>query len=141
VTGKMTGFKTRQFTQFDELLHNNWIGGFDPETPVFEATVGESLRFRVVHPTGHTQAHVFEVFGHSWPERPYVAGSLSTQLGQNSTSELFGARGGVGPSDHFDALILNGAGGKFSVTGDYLYKDYPGPRLDAGIWGILRIVP
>jgi hypothetical protein len=141
LTGNGPYFRTRQFTQFDQLLHNSWIGGADPETPVFQATVGQNVRFRVVHPAGHTQSHVFELFGHPWPERPYVAGTNSTQLGQNATSELFGTRGGVGPSDHFDALLLDGAGGAFKITGDYLYKDYPGPRLDAGIWGLFRIVP
>ncbi|HEV7507581.1 MAG TPA: copper oxidase [Thermoanaerobaculia bacterium] len=140
ITGNGPGFRTRQFTQFDQLLHNSWVGG-DPETPVFQAKSGEVLRFRVVFPAGHTQAHVFEAFGHPWLERPYVTGSNSTQIGLNTTSEMFGTRGGVGPSDHFDALVQDGAGGKFRITGDYLYKDYPGPRLDAGIWGLLRIVP
>jgi hypothetical protein len=139
VTGN-SGFTTRQFTQFDQILHNSWVGG-DPETPVFQAKASEVLRFRVVMPGGHSQAHVFEAYGHPWLERPYVTGSNSTQIGVNATSELFGTRGGVGASDHFDGLVLDGAGGKFRVVGDYLYKDYPGPRLDAGIWGLLRIVP
>jgi hypothetical protein len=141
MTGNGPGFRTRQFAQFDEILHNSWIGGSDPETPVFTASVSERVRFRVVHPAGHTQAHVFELFGHPWPERPYRAGTSSTVLDQNATSELFGSRGGVGPSDHFDALILDGSGGSFQILGDYLYKDYPGPRLDGGIWGLLRVVP
>ncbi len=141
LTGNGSGFRTRLFPQFDQILHNSWIGGGDPETPVFQATAGEVLRFRVVHPAGHTQAHVFEAYGHPWLERPYVLGTNSTQIGLNTTSELFGTRGGVGPSDHFDALIKDGAGGRFRITGDYLYRDYPGPRFDAGIWGILRIVP
>jgi hypothetical protein len=140
LTGNGPGFRTRLFTHFDRLLDNSWVGG-DPETPVFQARAGENLRFRVVHPAGHTQAHVFEAYGHPWPERPYATGSNSTRIGANSTSEWFGTRGGVGPSDHFDALVTDGAGGKFKITGDYLYRDYPGPRLDAGIWGILRIVP
>ncbi|HSS77145.1 MAG TPA: hypothetical protein VLV54_10415, partial [Thermoanaerobaculia bacterium] len=140
LNGTAPGFQTRYFAQFDQLLHNNWVGG-DPETPVFQATAGEGLRFRVVHPSGHTQAHVFEAQGHPWLERPYVAGSGSTQMGNNTTSEWFGTRGGVGPSDHFDAFMPDGAGGRFKVTGDYLWRDYPGPRMDAGIWGILRIMP
>jgi len=140
LTGNGPGFRTRQFTQFDQILHNGWVGG-DPETPVFQAHAGEDLRFRVVHPSGHTQAHVFEAQGHPWLERPYVLGTNSTQIGTNSISEWFGTRGGVGPTDHFDGLVPDGAGGKFKVTGDYLYRDYPGPRLDAGIWGLLRIIP
>jgi len=140
LTGDGPGFRTRLFPQFDQLLHNNWTGG-DPETPVFQARAGEDLRFRVVHPSGHTQAHVFEAYGHPWLERPYVTGSNSTRIGTNTTSEWFGTRGGVGPSDHFDGLVPDGAGGKFRITGDYFYRSYSGPRLDAGIWGILRIVP
>jgi hypothetical protein len=140
LTGNGPGFRTRQFAQFDQILHNGWTG-VDPETPVFQAHAGEALRFRVVHPSGHTQAHVFEAQGHPWLERPVATGSNSTQLGTNTTSEWFGTRGGVGPSDHFDGLVPDGAGGKFKVTGDYLYRDYPGPRMDAGIWGLLRIIP
>jgi len=141
LNGGSSGFQTRDFTQFDQLLHNSWVGGGDPETPVFQARTTEDLRFRVVHPSGHTQAHVFEAQGHPWLERPYVTGTGSTQIGTNTTSEWFGTRGGVGPSDHFDALMPDGPGGKFKITGDYLWRDYSGPRMDAGIWGILRIVP
>ena len=138
VTGDGTGFRTRQFTQYDQILHNSWVGG-DPETPVFEANAGEQLRLRVVYPAGHSQGHVFEMHGHGFPEVPYVANS--TQLGDNNQSEWFGSRGGMIPSDHFDALILNGAGGSFGITGDYLYRSYPGARVDAGMWGVLRVLP
>ena len=120
LTGNGSGFRTGLFPNFDQILHNTWVGG-DPETPVFQARAGEVLRLRVVHPSGHTQAHVFEVYGHPWLERPYVTGSNSTQIGLNATSELFGTRGGVGPTDHFDALVKDGAGGRFRITGDYLY--------------------
>ena len=140
LTGNGPGFRTRQFPQFDQTFHNSWVGG-DPETPVFQARAGEGLRFRVVHPSGHTQAHAFEAQGHPWLERPYVLGTSSTQIGVNTLSEWFGTRGGVGPTDHFDGLVPDGAGGKFSITGDYFYRSYAGPRLDAGIWGIIRIVP
>ena len=138
LTGNVSAFKTREFEKFDKLLHDNWVGA-DPETPVFEARAGEALRFRVVHPAGHTPAHVFEAQGHPWLERPYVNGTFSRQIGNNTTSEWFGTRGGVGPSDHFDGLVPDGAGGRFRITGDYLYRDFSGPRLDAGIWGLLRI--
>jgi hypothetical protein len=80
---------------------------------------------------------VFELYGHPWLELPYVANS--TQIGLNPKSEWIGTRGGHGPSDHFDVFIPDGPGGKFSVTGDYLYRSYGGPRFDAGIWGLLRV--
>ena len=93
----------------------------------------------MVHPSGHTQAHVFELHGHPWLEIPYV--NNSTQIGNNTTSEWFGTRGGHGPSDHFDALVKDGAGGGFGITGDYFYRSYSGPRMDAGMWGVLRVLP
>jgi manganese oxidase len=130
--------ETKDHLQFDDILHNNQVGG-DPETPVFEAVAGTPLRLRVVHPSGHTQSHVFEVHGHPWLAMPYTTNS--TVIGNNTTSPWIGSRGGVGPTDHFDALVFDKAGGKFNVTGDYLYRSYGGPRMDAGIWGVIRILP
>lgn len=138
ITGNGPYFRTRQFTAFDQIFHNSYVGG-DPETPVFEAHAGESLRLRVVHPSGHTQSHTFELYGHPWLEMPYVASS--TQIGNNPSSPVMGTRGGHGPTDHFDAYVLDGAGGAFNVTGDYFYRSYAGPRLDAGMWGLLRVLP
>ncbi|HEY9420385.1 MAG TPA: hypothetical protein VIW92_03140, partial [Thermoanaerobaculia bacterium] len=129
---------TKDYQQFDEILHNNKVGG-DPETPVFQVEPGMPLRLRVTHPSGHTQSHVFEVYGHPWLATPYVANS--TQIGSNPTSGWMGTRGGVGPSDHFDAVIPNNAGGRFGIKGDYLYRSYGGPRMDAGIWGVIRVLP
>jgi manganese oxidase len=79
------------------------------------------------------------VHGHPWLMMPYV--TSSTVIGNNPTSPWMGTRGGVGPSDHFDALVLDNAGGKFNITGDYLYRSYGGPRMDAGIWGLIRVLP
>ncbi len=36
-------------------------------------------------------------------------------------------------------LLRNGAGGKFTIRGDYLFRDQAGPGLDHGLWGILRV--
>ena len=138
LSGNAPGFRTRQFTQFDELLSNGWVGG-DPETPVFEAHLGEPLRFRVVHPAGHTQAHVFELYGHPWLELPYL--SDSKRIAVNPASQWLGTRGGIGAGDHFDALFPDGAGGKAGITGDYLFRSFGGPRMDAGLWGLLRVIP
>ena len=46
---------------------------------------------------------------------------------------------GVGPSCHYDALILHGAGGKFGVTGEYLYRDYVAWGTDGGMWGLFNV--
>ena len=69
--------------------------GDRPVTHIFDAEPGDAVRFRTVHPGGHTQNHVFEVQGHLWPELPYL--SSSTVLGFRTASEYQGTRHGVGP--------------------------------------------
>jgi manganese oxidase len=63
----------------------------------------------------------------------------STRLGRNDFSFWEGARMGHGPSNHFDALIRFGPGGKFGVPGDYLFRDQSAFGFDGGLWGILRV--
>jgi manganese oxidase len=129
--------ETRNNPNYNLVLSNNWIGGADPETPVFKAQAGEQVRFRLVHPGGHSQAHVFDLHGHIWEETPYNA--TSTRIASNPDSEWQGARGGHGPSNHHEAVLKNGAGGRFQVFGDFLYRDYTGWLLDDGIWGLFRV--
>jgi hypothetical protein len=132
-------WSTRQFTQFDQIFTNAYIGNLEPETPIFLSKAGEAVRMRVTHPSGHTQSHVFELHGHPFLETPYVNGSRT--MGVNPNSEYLGSRVGVGPTDHFDMWIPDGAGGKFKIGGDYFYRSYPGPRTDAGMWGLFRVLP
>lgn len=127
---------TRTF-DFTNSLSNSQVGGEDPVTPVFTATVGTPVRFRVLEPAGHQRNHVFQVHGHIWQEEPYILDS--TRLGFNPLSEWKGAQMGHGASNHFDALLLNGAGGKFKISGDYLYRDHQSFRFDGGLWGIFRV--
>ncbi|MEP7010832.1 MAG: copper oxidase [Acidobacteriota bacterium] len=129
---------TRNFTQFHQLMENAWIHN-DPETPVFQATKGDSVRMRVVHPGGHELPIVFDLHGHVWEEYPVLAGSNSTRQGSNPVCEWKGTRDGMGASDHFDALLKIGAGGMVGVTGDYLYRDYTPAHLDDGLWGLFRV--
>ncbi len=44
---------------------------FTPQTPVFTACAGESVRFRLLHPGGTNTNQVFEIYGHNWSESPY----------------------------------------------------------------------
>jgi hypothetical protein len=44
---------------------------FNPQTPVFTACAGESVRFRLLHPGGINTNQVFEIYGHNWSESPY----------------------------------------------------------------------
>jgi len=122
---------------FSNALSNGQIGGLDPETPVFTACLGKPARFRVLEPGGHPRNHVFTLHGHSWQREPYIENS--TKIGQSDLSFTKGAQEGHGPSNHFDFVLCGGAGGQFSVPGDYLYRDNASFGLDGGLWGILRV--
>jgi hypothetical protein len=124
---------------FTNVLSNSQIGGLDPETPVFTATVGQDVRVRLLHPGGHSRNNVFMLHGHIWEEEPYTANS--TALGSNPLSEWKGAQYGIGPGSHFDFLLKHGAGGAFHVPGDYLYRTFQSFQFDGGIWGIFRVNP
>jgi hypothetical protein len=121
---------------FTNSLSNSQVGG-DPVTPVFNARVGQPVRFRVLMPAGHARNNVFTVHGHIWEEEPYA--NNSTVLGSNTFSEWKGAQYGIGPGTHFDFLLKNGAGGAFQVPGDYLYRSLQSFQFDGGLWGIFRV--
>jgi hypothetical protein len=117
----------------------------DPNTEVFSATTGSPVRFRIVHPGGHSRQHAFVLYGHNWDYQPWIKGS--TELFDNldgdeeakmSTSRL-GAIGGIGPARHVN--ILTTAGGKFEVPGDYLFRVQEQFQFQGGMWGILRVNP
>ncbi len=121
---------------FTDVLTNAKVGG-GPETPVFYAKAGTPVRFRLLEPGGHPRNHVFNLHGHVWQEEPYINGS--TAIGNNPLSEYKGSLHGHGPSNHFDAVLQNGAGGAFAIPGDYLYRDQQSFQFDGGLWGILRV--
>jgi hypothetical protein len=117
----------------------------DPKTEVFSATAGDPVRFRMVHPGGHSRQHAFVLYGHNWDFQPWIKGS--TELFDNSdgneesklTSSRLGAIGGIGPARHVN--ILTNAGGKFGVPGDYLFRVQEQFQFQGGMWGILRVNP
>jgi hypothetical protein len=127
---------TDDFNDWNDVVSNSKVGT-DPYTPVFLVNRGTQTRFRLLHSGGHARNIVFALHGHTWDKEPYV--SSSTQIGRNGFSFWEGARAGHGPSNHFDVLIRNGAGGKFSIGGDYLFRDQGASGFDAGLWGILRV--
>ncbi|HEX2254448.1 MAG TPA: copper oxidase [Thermoanaerobaculia bacterium] len=124
---------------FSNDLMQPFPGDPDPKTPVFHARVGDPVRFRIVHPGGDSQQHTFGLHGHVWQERPILDGSNSTVIGHNAQSEWKGAEYGHGPTNAFDVLLQNGAGGAFGIAGDYMYRDYVSWYLAGGLWGILRV--
>jgi hypothetical protein len=129
--------KTREF-DFTNVLTNGQVGG-DPVTPVFTATPGQEFRVRMLHPGGHPRNDVYMLHGHIWESEPYV--SDSTALGSNPFSNWVGSQSGVGPGTHFDFLPKGGAGGRFRVPGDFLYRTFQSFHFDGGIWGLFRVSP
>jgi manganese oxidase len=129
---------TDDYTDWDDVVSNGKVGE-DPQTPIFVAGAGQPVRFRLLQSGGHGRNVSFALHGHVWDRQPYL--NNSTQLGRNGFSFLEGAHMGHGPTNHADLLLQNGAGGAFSITGDYLFRDFAGPGFDGGLWGILRVTP
>jgi len=155
--GQLTIFDQTRVDQ-TRIQTDAFLGG-DPPTPVWTAHAGTPVRFRVGHPGGIFEAHVFTLHGHGWPEYPYRHQSnpanpdgdpyraIAQVIGDNRLSEWKGQQIGVGPHGHFDFVIEpseevdNGAGGPQRVPGDYLYRSFPAVFFEGGFWGIFRVGP
>jgi hypothetical protein len=132
--------ETRLFDYTKVLANSTAPDGGDPLTPVFKASLGQQVRFRILQPGGHQRNHVFQIHGHQWQEQPYFRDATGAQvIGTNAFSRWIGSQDGIGPSSHFDLVLQNGAGGKFRVPGDYLYRDQQSFMFDGGLWGIFRV--
>jgi hypothetical protein len=130
-----------------ELFSNQLVDG-DPQTPVFRAKAGTSVRYRVVY-TGGDTAQVLNVHGHVWQEEPYALadGSYETcpymicsqRIGDNGhRSEWIGSRQ-MSPNENTD-FVIDHAGGAQKVAGDYLF-DTIFQSGNQGTWGLLRVEP
>jgi hypothetical protein len=118
------------------VLTNGIVGG-DPVTPVFTASAGTPVRFRLLMPGGHARNSEFNLHGHIWEELPWM--NNSTRLGHNPLSNWIGTQFGIGAGSHFDVLLKNGAGGRFLIRGDYLYRNQTSFLFDGGMWGVFRV--
>ncbi|TAN43642.1 MAG: copper oxidase [Nitrospirae bacterium] len=124
---------------YTNAYSNDATGGGDPVAPVFTATAGTPIRFRVLQPGGANRNSVFALHGHVWQREPYLNNSLT--IGKNPFSQMIGSQEGVGPGNHFDVIPANGAGGLFGIPGDYLFRDEASFSNYQGLWGILRVTP
>ena len=118
----------------------------DPQTPVFSATAGDPVRFRIVHPGGHSRQHAFVLYGHNWDYQPWINDSTQLFDRTDATKESIkpktarlGAIGGLGPARHFN--LLTHAGGELAVPGDYLFRVQEQFQFHGGMWGIFRVNP
>jgi manganese oxidase len=114
----------------------------DPETPVFVAKAGTEVRFRVVHPGGHTRQQAIAIAGHRWSNAPYTDGSTKMHAKSedafNNAWTVEGNAHAIGPM--MSANLLTRAGGTFAQPGDYLIRSQSNFQLDGGIWGLFRVV-
>ena len=109
----------------------------DPATPIFTASAGSNVRFRVLETAGHARQHGFTIFGHHWNFEPWTLGS--TVLGTNPFTFEIGSQSGIGPTRHLNLLTI--AGGLTRVKGDFLYRTQDSFNFSSGLWGIFRVTP
>ncbi|MET0624484.1 MAG: copper oxidase [Pyrinomonadaceae bacterium] len=110
----------------------------DPETPIFTATAGQAVRFRVLDVAGHPRQHGFTIHGHHWQFEPWE--NASRVQGFNPRTFDIGSESGIGPTRHVN--ILTQAGGLFYTTGDFLYRTQESFNFSyGGLWGIFRVNP
>jgi hypothetical protein len=110
----------------------------DPETPIFTASAGQSVRWRVLDVAGHPRQHGFTIFGHNWQFEPWQ--NHSRIQGFNPFTFDIGSESGIGPTRHVN--ILTRAGGRFARGGDYLYRTQESFQFTyGGLWGIFRVKP
>jgi hypothetical protein len=124
-------------------LANLWSSAVhgDPATPLVKVGVFETLRVRLVHPSGHKRLHGFGLWGAEWPHNPWAEGSGSRVMGPNAKSFAIGMQGGIGPMTAWNINPFYRAGGKYSVPGDRLFLDSASVALSGGTWGLVRVTP
>jgi hypothetical protein len=101
----------------------------DPSTPILEAYAGEPVRVHALVGPGSEQLHSFNLGGLSWHIDPALPDSndVSTQ--------------GFGPWETVDAHVDGGAGGRAHADGDFFYGDMRRAFTEAGMWGLMRVLP
>ncbi len=115
----------------------------DPETPIFVARAGTEVRFRIVHPGGHTRQQAIAIAGHRWASAPHTNDSKAMfKTSAEAIDKAWTVEGNahaVGPM--MAANLLTRAGGTGSLPGDYLIRSQSSFLLDGGVWGLLRVLP
>jgi hypothetical protein len=95
---------------------------------LLRAISGDRLVLRIGQPVGE-QEHNIGVEGHRFP------------LTRFSTMSEYVSDVQLVPGVGMDAEVVGGAGSGFGLTGDYLVFDQKLPFTEAGLWGILRVMP
>jgi hypothetical protein len=100
-------------------------GGVD--TPLLEAHAGDRV---LIHVFGgfNEQVGVFALDGHEWPVDRFRGAH------QHSSYEF-------GGTSYVRVDLRGGAGGPYQLPGDYVYMNHRPAYIDAGQWGLLRVLP
>lgn len=101
--------------------------GITPRTPLLRAHAGDPMKVHVINAPGSEQLHTFSLGGLAWPMDPYIheSDALTTRA--------------IGPQEKFDAVVT--AGGSAHTVGDFVYQDRRLAFTQAGMWGLIRILP
>jgi manganese oxidase len=112
----------------DVKMFDSKVNG-DPPTPILRAHAGDPVKVHMINAPGSEQLHTVSLGGLSWPIDPYIhlADALTTRA--------------LGPQEKLDAVIIGGAGGPTHTVGDFIYQDRRLAFTQAGMWGILRVLP
>ncbi|MCW2928698.1 MAG: uncharacterized protein JWM86_2666 [Thermoleophilia bacterium] len=103
--------------------------GLKLTTPFLQSYVGDRMRIHVGVAAGSEQSHLFGAGGAAWPREPFMAGSELT-----STQ-------GMAAWEVFDVHPRIGLDGGLVGPGDVVYGDVRRPFTEAGLWGLLRVLP
>ena len=105
----------------------------DPNTPIFEANVGDDVVFRVANTADRARGVSFHLAGHQWKRYSGVDDGPVA-------SPRVGVEFGLTPGKAVSLELLDGAGGVQGGAGDYIYQEMKHRRrLEAGWWGIFRV--
>jgi manganese oxidase len=121
---------------YSRVLSSQYGQG-DPSTPLFTAGAGTPVRWRIVEPAGHPRNGAFTLSGHDWVEYPWTQGS-TVQAADPGPQNRHGVVNAIGPGRHMNVL-LESAGGREHLTGDFLYRTPLGFAFGGGQWGIMRV--
>jgi hypothetical protein len=112
-------------------------GHGDPSTPLFTASAGSPVRYRIVEPSGHPRNGSFTLSGHDWVNYPWKDKSTA-QIADPGPQNRTGVVNAIGPGRHVNVL-LESAGGTEKIPGDFLYRTPLGFAFGGGQWGIMRV--
>jgi hypothetical protein len=98
----------------------------DPATPLLRSYVGDEVVIHALVAAGTEQTHTFSLGGQSF------------DLDHNVSNSTLLSTIAIGPMEKFDATLK--AGGPARQPGDYFYGDQRRPMVQAGSWGLMRVM-